>query len=87
MYIILVYDIKEKRVTKAMKLCRQYLNHIQNSVFEGDITESNLKRLEISFKELIKKEEDSVILFKFRKKEIFDKEIWGIDKNKIDNII
>ena len=34
MYVILVYDIGEKRVGKMLKLCRQYLNWIQNSVFE-----------------------------------------------------
>ena len=38
MYVIVVYDIGEKRVAKMLKLCRQYLNWIQNSVFEGEIT-------------------------------------------------
>ena len=45
MYIILVYDIGEKRVGKMLKLCRQYLSWIQNSVFEGEITEVKLKAL------------------------------------------
>ena len=42
MYIILVYDIGEKRVAKMLKLCRRYLNWIQNSVFEGEITDLQL---------------------------------------------
>ncbi len=29
MYVILVYDIGEKRVGKMLKLCRKYLNWIQ----------------------------------------------------------
>ena len=37
MYVLLVYDVEEKRVVKALKLCRQYLNWIQNSVFEGEL--------------------------------------------------
>ena len=43
MYVLLVYDIKEKRVGKMLKLCRRYLNWIQNSVFEGEISEVKLK--------------------------------------------
>lgn len=45
MYVILVYDCGEKRVAKMLKLCRKYLNWIQNSVFEGEITEVKLKEL------------------------------------------
>lgn len=45
MYVVLVYDMGEKRVGKMLKLCRRYLNWIQNSVFEGEITEVKLKEL------------------------------------------
>jgi CRISPR-associated protein Cas2 len=45
MYVILVYDIGIKRVAKMLKLCRQYLCWIQNSVFEGEITEAKLREL------------------------------------------
>ena len=38
-YIILVYDIQQKRVGQMLKLCRQYLNWIQNSVFEGELSD------------------------------------------------
>ena len=47
MYVILVYDMEEKRVGKMLKLCRKYLNWIQNSVFEGEITEVKLKELKL----------------------------------------
>jgi len=54
MYVILVYDVNEKRVAKMLKLCRRYLNWIQNSVFEGEITEVKLKELIIvSFDKLL----------------------------------
>ena len=45
MYVILVYDFGEKRVGKMLKLCRKYLHWIQNSVFEGEISEVKLKEL------------------------------------------
>ncbi len=57
MYVILVYDINQKRVGKMLKLCRKYLNWIQNSVFEGEITEVKLKELLTKAKWLMKKEE------------------------------
>ena len=43
--MILVYDFGEKRVGKMLKLCRRYLHWIQNSVFEGEISEVKLKEL------------------------------------------
>ena len=56
MYIIAVYDVGEKRVVKMLKLCRQYLNWIQNSVFEGELTEVQLKELKYKAKEIMKRQ-------------------------------
>jgi CRISPR-associated protein Cas2 len=46
MYIILVYDIGEKRVGKMLKrFCRQYVNwKFSNSVFEGEYQRSKNKQ-------------------------------------------
>ena len=66
MYVILVYDVNEKRVAKMLKLCRRYLNWIQNSVFEGEITEVKLKELIIFAEEIMNLEEDSLIIFSSR---------------------
>ncbi|HXL00947.1 MAG TPA: CRISPR-associated endonuclease Cas2, partial [Dysgonamonadaceae bacterium] len=66
MYVILVYDVGEKRVGKMLKLCRRYLNWIQNSVFEGEISEVKLKELTILAEKIMKTEEDSLIIFSSR---------------------
>ena len=87
MYIILVYDIREKRVNKMLKLCRQYLNWIQNSVFEGEISEVKLIELKNKALGIIKTEEDSIIIFKTRQEKWLDKEIVGKEKSSLDNII
>ena len=39
MFVILSYDVEAKRVAKVMKVCRRYLRHMHESVFEGKITE------------------------------------------------
>lgn len=87
MYIILVYDIGEKRVGKMLKLCRKYLNWIQNSVFEGEITEVKLKELIFSAKKIMDLEKDSLILFKTRQERWLDKEIIGMEKSEVDNFL
>ncbi|QEC40710.1 CRISPR-associated endonuclease Cas2 [Pseudobacter ginsenosidimutans] len=87
MYVILVYDIGEKRVGKMLKLCRQYLNWIQNSVFEGDITEVKLKELQQRAKSIMKVEEDSIIVFKSRDLKWLEKEIVGKEKNELTNFL
>lgn len=87
MYVILVYDMGKKRVGKMLKLCREYLNWIQNSVFEGEITEVKLKELLFHAKEKMKKEEDSIIIFKFRDEKWVEKEIVGKEKNELDTFL
>ena len=62
MYIILVYDCGEKRVGKMLKLCRKYLNWIQNSVFEGEISEVKLKELVFKAENIMELNEDSLIV-------------------------
>lgn len=87
MYVILVYDIGEKRVVKMLKLCRQYLNWIQNSVFEGEITPAKLKELLARAKLIIKKDEDSIIIFKSREEKWLEKEVVGMERNTLDTFI
>ncbi|MGB0430972.1 MAG: CRISPR-associated endonuclease Cas2 [Bacteroidia bacterium] len=86
MYIILVYDINKKRVGKMLKLCRQYLNWIQNSVFEGELTAVKLKELK-GRAEGIMKDDDSLIIFTNKDKKWLNKEVIGKEKNELDNII
>jgi CRISPR-associated protein Cas2 len=87
MYVIAVYDIGEKRVAKMLKLFRQYLNWIQNSVFEGEITEVQLKELISKAKIIMKEETDSLIIFKTRQEKWLEKEVIGNEKNELDNFL
>ena len=75
MYVIAVYDIGEKRVGKMLKLCRRYLNWIQNSVFEGEITEVKLEELKIRALKIMHPETDSLIIFTARQEKWLEKEI------------
>jgi len=84
MYVILVYDIGEKRVGKMLRLCRKYLHWIQNSVFEGEISEVKLKELLQKAHGFMNKSEDSIILFKHPSVVYMDKEIIGCERGSTD---
>jgi CRISPR-associated protein Cas2 len=86
MYVVLVYDVDQKRVTKMLKLCRRYLHWIQNSVFEGEITEVKLKEL-VTHARNIMNAQDSLIIFKSRDNKWLEKEVYGNERNRIENII
>lgn len=88
MYIIAVYDVEQGRCGKMLKLCRAYLHHIQNSVFEGEITEGKLEELKMRARRIMNEVEgDSLIIFKSRNEKWLDKEIVGCDKKPVENIL
>jgi CRISPR-associated protein Cas2 len=82
MFVIMVYDVNEKRVNKILKKSREFLTWIQNSVLEGEISESKFQKLSISIKKIIKEDEDSIIFYKLRDISYFSKDIIGLQKNK-----
>jgi len=87
MYVILVYDMGEKRVAKMLKHCRKYLNWIQNSVFEGEITEVRLKEMLLEARRIMNEKEDSLIIFKSRDERWLDKEVIGQERMSTDNFL
>lgn len=87
MYLIMVYDINEKRVNKILKIGRKYLNWMQNSVLEGEITKAKLTKLKMELKRVIKKKEDSIIFYELRTKRFFDRETMGKEKAVDEQIL
>jgi len=87
MFIILVYDVKEERVAKALKICRKYLIHVQNSVFEGEISEAKLRILKDELRSVLDENYDSVIIYKFRTKHYYQRESIGVDKPSHEDLI
>lgn len=86
MYIILVYDIDQSRVVKANKLLKAYIMWVQNSVFEGEISDLTFEWMMKKLEKMIK-DKDSVIVYKFRAKSHFEKQILGMEKGTTDNVI
>jgi CRISPR-associated protein Cas2 len=87
MYVILVYDMKQQRVGRMLKLCRRYLHWIQNSVFEGEISEVKLAELLGKARTIMDEDEDSVILFKSRTQQWLEKQVVGRERSSLDTIL
>ena len=88
MYYICVYDIAdEKRLPKVLKTFRKYLNWVQNSVFEGELTSAQYVSLMAELDLVIKKAEDSIIVYKLREEKCLERKVIGVEKNIIDNFL
>nr|WP_269140945.1 CRISPR-associated endonuclease Cas2 [Pectinatus cerevisiiphilus] len=67
----MVYDIKldvqgAKVLRNVFKICKKYLTHIQNSVFEGELSDGQLLKLKIEIQKYLRQDIDSCIIFKGR---------------------
>jgi len=84
MYYILTYDIASpKRLPKALKTCRRYLNWVQNSVFEGELTNNQMDNLKKDLKYIIDKKEDCILIFEARNRQVINRKVIGKDKNEL----
>lgn len=94
MYVILVYDINlenkegQRVLRNVFKTCKKYLVHIQNSVFEGELLDSQAIKLKSELDAYIRDDKDSVIMFKSRSSRWLDKEFLGmVEDDKTDNFL
>lgn len=78
MFIILSYDINKKRVGKVLRICRKYLAHVHRSVFEGRLTEGQLKRLKMELEKIIDPGKDSVCIYRMESIKYTAKEQIGV---------
>lgn len=87
MYVIVVYDIDVKRVSKVCKCLRQWLNWVQNSVFEGEVTPATLRQIKGALSEIVNEREDSVLFYVLPAGTKWNREVMGIEKLGTSNII
>lgn len=86
-YVVIVYDVGVERVNKVRTFLRQYMNWVQNSVFEGELTKAELVKIRSKLKELIDENYDHIICYSSRDKKYLGIENIGTPKVDISNII
>jgi CRISPR-associated protein Cas2 len=87
MYVILVYDVAQERVAKVCQFLRRYMNWVQNSAFEGELSEVQLQRVKQGLLDLIDREQDSVYLYILPNANWLRREVLGLSKGDTSNII
>lgn len=87
MYVIITYDVSEKRVVKVHKKLKEYLIWTQNSVFEGEITRTLLKKCLFELEKIIEEEVDSLSVYEINNPKNLKKYIFGVDKSFNDMFI
>jgi len=85
--VIIVYDMGVERVTKICQYLRRSMDWVQNSVFEGELTDAEFKRIQHDVKEIMEADVDSVRFYTFRTKEQVKIETMGVEKADIGCII
>ncbi len=74
-------------MNKVLKIARKYLNWVQNSVLEGEISDAGLEKLKMELKAVINPDEDSIVFYLMRTTRYTSREIMGIEKGAGDIII
>jgi len=73
----MVYDVDVNRVNRVCKLLRCYLKHVQNSVFEGEISPKRLSNLLSRLRSIVDKEKDHIVVYSFPSKKVVKKVEFG----------
>lgn len=87
MYYLAVYDVDVDRVNKVKKVFREYMDWIQNSMFEGQLTKSEKEELEGRLREIVDTNEDMVVFYSVRSEKYLDKEVLGVEKSPTGTVI
>lgn len=77
MKVIAVYDVEARRGKNVRKICTRYLNPVQRSVFEGELTEQQYARLRTELGRHIR-EEDQLVFYIVRNPKRVRREYLGI---------
>lgn len=83
MTIVCTYDVNEKKCPKYMKILRKYLFHVQKSVFEGNLTPTQFKRLKEELKKINREEESVFFYICYNEKQLYKYDLVG---NKITDL-
>lgn len=81
MFVILTYDVGEKRVNRVRKILKKYLVWTQNSVFEGIITEAKLHKCLAEINKNIDRSYDSIYIYRVNIPKNISKDVIGEEKN------
>lgn len=87
MYVLLVYDVEVKRVAKVHKFLKRHLHWVQNSVFEGELTDAQIETVKAGLRRLLSDDADSVLVYTARDQRWLTRETMGRERSEISNLV
>jgi len=86
-YVVVVYDVGIERINGVRQFLRQYLKWVQNSAFEGELSEGELEKVKIGLKKLIDEGADSILFYVASSQKWVRKDVLGIEKAEVSTVI
>jgi len=85
-YAIIVYDVEADRTPKFLKFLRRYLTHVQNSVFEGQLTAGTFEEVKSTLESMLEPGE-SVICYRMSSDDYVERSVFGEDPMDDDQFL
>jgi len=87
-FVIVVYDVEVAKNREVLTFLRTRMNWIQNSVFEGDLTEAQLREVKTRLESVASGESgDSIVVYELGSEKYVEKTVIGEEKGSTDRII
>jgi CRISPR-associated protein Cas2 len=86
-YVIVVYDTAAERNPGVLKTCRQYLHHIQRSVFEGHLSPAQITRFRKAVESKIDPSYDRILVYTFPPGTQPERHSWGAQDSQPEDIL
>jgi CRISPR-associated protein Cas2 len=87
MYLILVYDVAQERVGKVCKTLRRRLTWVQNSVFEGEVSDADFKHIQADLSKIVDGSRDSVLFYCITNPKGWEKRVMGQERSTTDTFL
>jgi CRISPR-associated protein Cas2 len=87
MYVLLVYDVEVARLSKVHKFLKRHLHWVQNSVFEGELTEAQIETVKAGLRRLMSDDADSVLIYTARDRRWLTRESLGLERSETGNLL
>ena len=86
MFVVAVYDVAQEKNRKVLKFLRARMHWVQNSVFEGELTEGELREIK-DYLEEVTDIGDSVIIYQMGNKKYIAREVIGEEKGSSSQVL
>lgn len=87
MFIVLVYDTAAERNPQVLRTCRRYLRWVQRSVFQGELSAAQHRKLLAQLREVTNPAVDSVRIYRTAAPALITAETIGQELGHDDSIL